>query len=102
ACLLLKFCHYHQDVNGERMELRYLRDTDKREVDFVVLKNRKPLFAVECKTQNKLFSKNIHYFKERTSIPVFYQVCLSGSDRQIGDGLIMTSISAFCKYENMI
>ena len=102
ACLLLKFCHYHQDVNGEKMELRYLRDTDKWEVDFVVLKNRKPLFAVECKIKNKFFSKNIPYFKERTSIPVFYQVGLNGDDRQIGDGLIMTSISGFCKYENMI
>ena len=32
------------------MELRYLRDTDKREVDFVVLKDSKPVFAVELKT----------------------------------------------------
>ncbi len=84
------------------MELRYLRDTDKREVDFVVLKKRKPLFGVESKVRNKFFSKNIHYFKERTSIPVFYQVDMDGSDRQIGEGLIMTSISRFCKYENMI
>ncbi len=102
ACLLLKFCHYHQDVNGEKMELRYLRDTDKREVDFVVLKNKKPLFGVECKIKNKFFSKNVYYFKERTSIPVFYQVDMDGNDRQIGEGLIMTSISGFCKYENMI
>jgi hypothetical protein len=25
------------------------RDTDKREIDFVVPKDKKPLFAVECK-----------------------------------------------------
>jgi hypothetical protein len=31
------------------MELRFLRDTDKREIDFVVIKDKKPLFAVECK-----------------------------------------------------
>jgi uncharacterized protein len=35
------------------MELRYLRDTDKREVDFVVLRDRRPLFAVECKSGEK-------------------------------------------------
>jgi hypothetical protein len=31
---------------GHRMELRYIRDTDKREVDFVVIKDGKPLYAV--------------------------------------------------------
>ena len=35
------------------MELRHLRDTDKREVDFVVLKDGKPVFAVECKSGEK-------------------------------------------------
>ena len=56
------------------MELRYLRDTDGREIDFVVLKNKKPLFGVECKTGEKALSPHIHYFRERTEIPAFYQV----------------------------
>ena len=47
---LLKLCHFREDTEGHRMELRFLRDTDAREVDFVVLENRKPLFAVEVKT----------------------------------------------------
>ena len=102
ACLLLKFCHYHTDINGEKMELRYLRDTDGREVDFVVMKNKKPLFGVECKLKSKSFAKSIHYFKERTNVPVFYQVDLRGSDRQIAKGLTMTSFLGFCKYENMV
>jgi predicted AAA+ superfamily ATPase len=40
ACHLLKYCHYIEDTEGERMELRYLRDVDEREVDFVVMKNK--------------------------------------------------------------
>ena len=56
------------------MELRFLRDTDKREVDFVVLKNKKPLFAVECKTGERSLSPHIKYFKERTPIPLWFQV----------------------------
>jgi predicted AAA+ superfamily ATPase len=71
---LLKYCHYIEDTQGHTMELRYLRDTDEREIDFVVLKNKKPLFAVECKSGEKCLSKHIHYFKERTKIPAFYQV----------------------------
>ncbi len=80
ASHLLKYCHYLEDTEGFKMELRFLRDTDGREVDFVVLKDRKPLFAVECKTGEKSLSKNISYFKERTPIPKFYQVHLGKSD----------------------
>jgi hypothetical protein len=58
------------------MELRYLRDTDRREVDFVVLKDRKPLFAVECKTGEKAVSPALRNFSERTPIPHFYQAHL--------------------------
>lgn len=74
ASHLLKYCHFIEDTEGHRMELRYLRDTDGREVDFVVIKNKKPIFAVECKTGEKHLSKHINYFKERTPIPEFYQV----------------------------
>ena len=37
ASNLLKYCHYHEDVHGEEMELRYIRDKEKREIDFVAI-----------------------------------------------------------------
>jgi len=49
AAQLLKYCHFVEDTEGYKMELRFLRDTDKREIDFVVMKDKKPSFAVECK-----------------------------------------------------
>jgi predicted AAA+ superfamily ATPase len=76
ASHLLKFCHLTEDTQGDRMELRYLRDTEGREIDFLILKNKKPLFAVECKTGERSPSPAIHYFKARLPIPVFYQVHL--------------------------
>lgn len=48
------------------MTLCYLRDKNKREVDFVVLKSRKPLFAVESKTGETDLSRHISYFASRT------------------------------------
>lgn len=102
ACQLLKFCHYHQDVNGEKMELRYIRDTDKREIDFVVLKNKKPLFAVECKLNSKAFSPHIFYFKDRTPIEKFYQVFLEGEEMQKDDLIKSVSFQTFCKLEEMV
>lgn len=74
ASQLLKYCHFIEDTKGHVMELRFLRDTDRREVDFVVLRDRKPLFAVECKTGERRISPAVHYFAQRAPIPRFYQV----------------------------
>lgn len=84
------------------MELRFLRDTDRREVDFVVLKKKQPIFAVECKTGEKQLNPHIRYFKERTNIPKFYQVHLG--DKNFGDptqqGHVLPFID-FCEREDM-
>ena len=74
ASNLLKYCHFIEDTQGDDMTLCYLRDKSKREVDFVVLKNSRPLFAVESKTGDHDVSKHIRYFAARTEIPVFFQV----------------------------
>jgi hypothetical protein len=74
ACQLLKYCHWLEDTEGFRMEVRYLRDTDRREVDFVVLRGGRPQFAVECKTGERAIGPAVRYFAERAPIPRFYQV----------------------------
>jgi predicted AAA+ superfamily ATPase len=76
AAQLLKYCHLVEDTEGVPVELRYLRDVDKREVDFVVVRKHKPLFAVECKTSDRNADPALAYFAERTGIPRFYQVHL--------------------------
>jgi len=58
------------------MELRFVRDTDKREVDFVVIKDGSPEFAAECKLSYAKASSKFEYFKQRTDIPRFYFVHL--------------------------
>lgn len=102
ASHLLKFCHYLEDVEGYPMELRFLRDTDKREVDFVVIKNKKPMFAVECKQGEKSVSPHIFYFKERTNIPHFYQVHLGKVHSQIDDRISVMPFSDFCKEVSLV
>lgn len=99
---LLKFCHFIEDTQGHRMELRFLRDIDKREVDFVVLRDRKPIFAVECKSGEKALSPHIPYFKARTSIPKFYQVHLGTSHRAPMDGVEILPFAEFCRSEGLV
>lgn len=96
AAQLLKYCHWIEDTEGHTMELRYLRDTDKREVDFVVLQDRRPLFAVECKSGDKAIGTALRYFAERTPIPRFYQVHLG--ERAFSTGKISVQpFERFCQ-----
>jgi uncharacterized protein len=76
ASHLLKHCHFVEDTQGDEMSLRFVRDSMGREIDFVVLRNGKPEFAVECKSGGRGLSRNIVYFAARTNIPRFYQVHL--------------------------
>ncbi len=101
ACHLLKYCHFLEDTEGYKMELRYLRDTDSREVDFVIVQNHKPLFAIECKLSATALSSHIHYFKNRTPIPRFYQVCYVGNVDQ-GDEEINGRLISFDKLSALL
>jgi len=97
ASQLLKYCHFVEDTEGDKMELRFLRDKDKREVDFVVIKNNQPEFAVECKTGEKGVSPYIHYFLERTKIPMFYQVHLGEKHFEPKKGIRVIPFGRFCE-----
>ena len=102
ASHLLKYCHFLEDTEGENMELRFLRDHDGREVDFVVLKNNHPEFAVECKTGDKSISRHISYFAQRTDIPIFYQVHLEERDYEHADSKArVLPFRKFCQEVNL-
>ena len=98
ACQLLKYCCFIEDTEGHKMELQFIRDTDKREVDFVVLKDGKPEFAVECKSNPEKASSRYEYFKLRTDIPQFFLVHLG--DHDYGDeetGQRVMPFTTFCQ-----
>ena len=74
ASHLLKFCHYLYDADGYKAELRYLRNIDGHEVDFIVTIDNKPWFMVEVKLSDQEVGKNLHYFKDRIKAPFVFQV----------------------------
>lgn len=65
ACHLLKWCYFVQDTEGFRMELRYFRDVDRREVDFVILKDGYPFHFIECKKAGREINPALRYLKRR-------------------------------------
>ena len=82
------------------MELCFLRDNHKREVDFVVLRDGKPIFAVECKVGEKSISKHVSYFAKRTEVPIFYQVHMGKEDYEVTD--LRTRIIPFTKFASEV
>jgi predicted AAA+ superfamily ATPase len=66
ACHLLKAVEGWNDLGLGRFELRYLRDKLKREVDFLVVRDRKPWFLVEVKTKDAALSDSLTYFQKAT------------------------------------
>ena len=79
ASHLLKWVHHQQDTQGLDLELRYFRDTDGREVDFIVTDGRQPVLCVECKWADGRLDKNLRYFKVRFPDCEAWQVSATGT-----------------------
>jgi len=77
ACHLLKAIEGWTDLGLGDYELRYLRDKQKREVDFVVVKDRKPWFLVEVKMRDQTLSPALGYFQGQTNAQHSFQVVMN-------------------------
>lgn len=74
AAALLKMVHFLHDAEGYKSELFFLRDTEGREVDFLVVVDKKPWMAVEVKSTDRSSSPHLRYFGAKLDIPFRYQV----------------------------
>ncbi len=76
---LLKWVHFLQDTEGRDVELRYFRDVDGREVDFVVVVGRRPTHLIECKWADAPIDKSLRYLKLRFPGAEAWQVSAVGT-----------------------
>lgn len=75
ASHLYKAVQFWTDRGFGDYGLYYLRDKDKREVDFLVTKNSKPWFLAESKASgSKGISKWLYYYQEKLSVPHAFQI----------------------------
>lgn len=77
ACHLLKAVEGWTDLGFANCELRYLRDKQKREVDFLVVRDRKPWFLVEVKLSDRNLSPSLLHFQRRTNAVHAFQVVMN-------------------------
>jgi predicted AAA+ superfamily ATPase len=76
GCHLLKAVEGWTDMGFGRFELCYLRDKEKREVDFVVVRDGKPWFLVEVKLSDESLSGNLGYYQSQVKAPFAFQVII--------------------------
>jgi hypothetical protein len=78
ALHLLKAVHWWIDNGYGEYRLHFLRDKEKREVDFLVSRDNQPWFLVEVKTgSSRKVSKSLYHFQELTQCKHAFQVSFS-------------------------
>ncbi len=70
--------HFQQDTQGLDFELRYFRDSEGREVDFVVVDRGSPIMMVECKSSDAKPDRSLLYLKRRFPDCPAWQVSATG------------------------
>ena len=99
ACHLLKYVDYKQDAEGENLELRYFRDVDGREVDFVITRGNVPIWAIEVKWKDCDVSKSLKYLKARFPECEMWQISAVGKKEYISNNgiCVMTACEFLSK-----
>ena len=87
ALHLLKAVRTWSALGEVSADLYYIRDKEKREVDFLVVANRRPALLVECKRSESAISPHLVYFQDRLDVPVAVQLIFEpGHDRTLRHG----------------
>jgi len=98
ALHLLKWVHFQQDSLGRDLELRYFRDVEGREIDFVIVEDKKPIHAIECKWKEADLNPALLYFKKRFPECDAIQIsAMAKEPYQTPEGVRMTSAVDFLK-----
>jgi len=78
ACSLLRELHFIEDTTGSKTELHYLRDKEKREVDFLPVIDNRPVKMIEVKVSDDKFSPSLlrfqNYLKDTTPVQIVYNL----------------------------
>ncbi|MBI4179820.1 ATP-binding protein [bacterium] len=74
ALHLHKACDAWTDLGFGECALHYVRDKEKREADFLVVKDKKPWLLIETKQSSSSPAPALKYFRERLKAPHAYQL----------------------------
>jgi hypothetical protein len=76
ACHLLKAVDGWNDMGLGKFELGYLRDKEKHEVDFLVVRDGKPWFLAEVKHHEESVSPALKLYQDQLKAPFAFQLVI--------------------------
>jgi len=89
-------CQYWRDQGHGVWELYYLRDQDRREVDFIICRNLKPVALIEAKSGESEFPVSLKYYVKQLNIPGFV-IYPEGKTRRFADNMWGMNSATFLK-----
>jgi len=89
ATHLLKRIHFLMDSTGHRYNLHYLRDKEKHEVDFVIVKDKKPIALIEAKWSDSNPHHALTYFGDRLGVKTRVQLVAEGAQKKTHKGCVV-------------
>jgi predicted AAA+ superfamily ATPase len=93
ACHLLKAVDGWNDMGLGTFELGYLRDKERREVDFLLIRDGSPWFLVEVKHHDEMLAGTLKYHQNQLRAPFAFQVVIEAD---------YTDADCFAKPQNPI
>lgn len=91
AVCLRKWLHYLEDTKGKDVQLSYIRDKEKREVDFLVKIDRKIEFLIEVKTSDDDLARPLLYFHNKLNPKKSIQLVQNLKHEKTVKGIAITS-----------
>ena len=79
ACHLQKAVEGWNDLGLESFDLGYIRDKERREVDFVVTRGGRPWFLAEAKYRDEALNPNLQHYQERLGVGFAFQIILDAN-----------------------
>jgi predicted AAA+ superfamily ATPase len=99
ASHLAKWVDFEVDSKGRDLELRYFRDVEGREVDFVVLEKRQPSYFIEAKWNDVPLDSSLKYLKTKYPNVEAWQLSAVGKkDYQTPEGIRVAPAGTFLKH----
>jgi len=78
ACVLMRELHLIEDITGSRVGLFFLRDKEKREVDFLAVIDSRPVMMIEVEESDDSFSPALFrfhgYLKSASPMQIVYNL----------------------------
>ncbi|MEA1922186.1 MAG: ATP-binding protein [Pseudomonadota bacterium] len=95
ATTLIKRLHYMEDRDGYRYELRYIRDKEGREIDFVILKEGQIEELIEVKYSDEKPSTHLRYYAGKLNPPKATQLVATLKKPFDANGIRLTNPFAY-------